>query len=414
MNIQLKYKEFTLKLLGYTVVSLTIISTLNLLIDPFGIYNIFNVPGFNKVKPDIYKKARMSKAHSLYRLNPDTVIAGTSRSEWGINVKNELLKRDSVKIYNLSLPGASIIEIFKYIKFANRNGGVKRVILGLDFFSFNALYKDKPDFSDERLNSKWNLLHESFTVMLSVDTLLSALQTLYGQNYSGQLQFDRDGQINDDSIRANYKRLTPYDHLWSGVLTFMKTYFPDANANFNFKRDELDTIKTFKELILYCRNQRISLYLFISPVHAVRLETINALGLWNKYEYWKRSLVRILESEKKQSPSIKTILYDFSGYNQFSTEDLPSPDNKSREMNYFWNDDHYKSEIGDIILEILLVENKENKSTSADFGIILNENTIERHLRETRVKHEKYGANHASISAQINDLKALLNSKRAF
>lgn len=413
MNSQLLYKRFTLRLLISTVAILVILSAINLIVDPFGIYNVFISSGFNKIKPDMYKKARMSKAHSVYRMNPDMIIAGTSRSEWGLKVNSPILKESAFRTYNLSLPGARIDESYKYIKFANRNGSVKDVILGLDFFSFNGNKKDKPDFSDERLNSTWSLWIESLTLLVSVDTLVSSIQTLKGQKYSGNLQFDRNGQIDDRSISANFERSTPYDHLWSGVLSFLKRYLPNAEAKFSFSMGSLNTLETFKDILSYCRERRINLHPFISPIHAIRLETIRELGLWHKYEYWKRSLVRILEEERRVSPENRVILYDFSGYNEFTTEDIPSPKNRNHKMNYFWNDNHYKSELGDIILgKIFSKIEKADESIPNGFGIILDINSLEEHLLETRKKQAEFGAQHASALFQINKLKSLLNSNK--
>jgi hypothetical protein len=43
-------------------------------------------------------------------------------------------------------------------------------------------------------------------------------------------------------------------------------------------------------------------------------------------------------------------LWDFSGYNDFSTEAVPAPGDKKSATRWYWESGHFKSSLGDLIL----------------------------------------------------------------
>ena len=63
------------------------------------------------------------------------------------------------------------------------------------------------------------------------------------------------------------------------------------------------------------RAKGVTLITFISPEHAVLLETIDRLGAWPVYQAWKRRLVELLTA-------LDVPLWDFSGYNDYTTTAL--------------------------------------------------------------------------------------------
>ncbi|NEP89480.1 MAG: hypothetical protein F6K18_23075 [Okeania sp. SIO2C2] len=132
------YAHF-LKIFGVVVISqLTVVFTINLLVDPDKIYRIINIEYFNQEKSLIEKQGmRKVKSLDIEQGNYEILLLGTSRVQNGLNPRSQVF--GSKKTYNAGLPLAGIYELHQIIDFARtrKNSSLKTVILGLDFFSFN-------------------------------------------------------------------------------------------------------------------------------------------------------------------------------------------------------------------------------------------------------------------------------------
>ena len=61
-------------------------------------------------------------------------------------------------------------------------------------------------------------------------------------------------------------------------------------------------------------------------------------------------------------------------------------------MLYYWEHSHYRSEVGQIILEKLF--RKDRLDVADDFGVELTGETIEQHLSDFRKKRSEYITSH--------------------
>jgi hypothetical protein len=137
----------------------------------------------------------------------------------------------------------------------------------------------------------------------------------------------------------------------------------------------------------YCRQGTIFRF-FIQPNHALS-EIANWTERWEEKENWKKALVGVIEARKQEGCDIR--LFDFSGFNSITTEDIPQVTGKDT-MKYFWEQSHYRSEVGYKILEQLFATAPQPESS--DFGIELSAGTIEQHLHNLRKKRSQYIKNH--------------------
>jgi hypothetical protein len=63
------------------------------------------------------------------------------------------------------------------------------------------------------------------------------------------------------------------------------------------------------------------------------LELFRATGLWNAFEDWKRKVTQIANEEAAASGAAQPFpLWDFSGYNPATIEDVPAPGDLKSEM----------------------------------------------------------------------------------
>lgn len=123
---------------GALLAGILVSVSLNLVVDPYGIWRLFEVEGFNAAKSERRDQAHMFKAVDLIRDPPDVLILGSSRVAYGLDPGHPALATIG-RAYNAALPGGNIGVIRLYLEHAVSNGGSgpRAVILGLDFFDFN-------------------------------------------------------------------------------------------------------------------------------------------------------------------------------------------------------------------------------------------------------------------------------------
>ena len=75
-------------------------------------------------------------------------------------------------------------------------------------------------------------------------------------------------------------------------------------------------------------------------------------------------------------------LWDFSGYNSVTTENIPIRGDSNVRMQYFWKFSHYKTVVGGWILERVLNAERSKSHIPQDFGVQLSRENIEAHLAQ--------------------------------
>jgi len=104
-----------------------------MLVDPYGIYGAPVVHGFNHYKYlTTGNRERMVKAHQIKGLQPDGLILGTSRADWGLAPEHPTLKERVERPFNAALGGGTIYEALAYLRHAHAVAPVNTVLLGLD------------------------------------------------------------------------------------------------------------------------------------------------------------------------------------------------------------------------------------------------------------------------------------------
>ncbi len=136
----------------------------------------------------------------------------------------------------------------------------------------------------------------------------------------------------------------------------------------------------------------------------------------NKYdifEQWKRDLVNTIEQVNQEYPNqYPFLLFDFTGYNSITTEAIPTKDSQ-KQMKWYTESSHYKKELGNLVLDIVLNYPSINYNIYDDFGILIDNNNIESHLanirRQQRKYHEKFPHELIEIEELAKKNQALLN-----
>lgn len=397
----------------------------NLAVDPYGMYRISDIAGFNSHKPAIYNRVRMAKAYEIRRTKPRTIILGTSRTHLGIRPSHPAWPVDGLPVYNLAFDGATTKEMYYYLRHAHAVQPLRLVLLGLDTYHLtNAPGTTRPDFDAQLLlqdHSPWSQLWASLAdakLLISYDTILESIATIRAQKQAPSAWFAKDGQrLGEIFFRQpweHFQTLGPrayFDEIDKQEVGYKLEWRIPQKAARNSKlnpdtqADPVTSLGYIKHIIEFCRAHNIELVLFITPSHVHQLEIADATGEWPTIENGKRTLVQLLEDDaKKQHGRSAFPLYDFSGYTSVTSEDLPPSDSRV-ELKYYWESSHFKAIVGDMVLNRIF----SGGAVPSGFGIRMNSGTVEAALLEIREQQKSYRTSHpddiARIQREIADYK---------
>jgi hypothetical protein len=324
------------------------------------------------------------KPYRVQVVRPKTLALGNSRVEAGIDPDSLRWPATARPVYNMALPATGIDAALLSLQHVMQAGKLEMVVVGVDFFDF--VINDKPDTAkpqtqqlsefEKRLlvnrdgspNAPYSLqrLKDGVSTMFSLNALVDSVQTVVLQNRSDQPDLTDRG-FNPMREFQRFIRVDGQHVMFRQVeTTYLTNYLRAPKAIY---RAGTTTSKEFEELraiIGLCRNSGIRLILYIHPSHAHMLESYRIAGLWPLFEEWKRAVVRIVDDDAAAHPSAPPAdLWDFSGYNEITSEAVPAAGEKRKAMRWYWETGHYKREVGDIVLDRILSAGRSGGATPA-------------------------------------------------
>lgn len=355
-------------------------------VDPYAIYR--ETPAADV--PMRVMSERIFKTVKLARMPADVVFIGTSRTDIGIGREQPALPGQ--RLANLATFGQPLQETRRLFELAVREGKPRTVVIGLDFFAFNALFAPPSDYVEDNYSPL-----RPVTLLLSISSLSDALK-----KYRQPAPTVADCCYPDGFRTGTDPGYMPrrYHHYFveSERMYLMEKYLPYPQCTFDYVQQgkAQSTLVDMHAILALAQREHIDLRLFISPSHARQWETIAASGLWERWEDWKRKLVEINEQEARQAGSAPFPLWDFSGYDEVSSEALP--DDATQElMRGYTDSSHYVPAVGQRLVARLF-------GASDDWGVRLEQDHVETHLAEVRTARQRYRAGHARDVAEIEEL----------
>lgn len=431
MMINSIFKNY-IRLVSLTAVFiLSAVIIFNAIIDPYGLLPWPRIDGINTYKPSTFKRVRLLKAYDLWRIKPQSVLLGSSRSHLAFRTSHPDWAQQYSRRYNLAFDGATTKEMYTFLQHAHAVSPVKQILLGLDTYHLShAPASTRPDFDSSILMNKNNplsfpkILGSSLRILSSLDTLSDSMKTIRSQQTQEPNWFAKDGQrLGEVFFRRpseNFKKFGPryyfeeIDTLEVGFKLEWRIPSPSQSIPGIKPSEQSTSMDYIKKIIAFCRNKNIDLKIFITPAHAHQMELDYAVGEWNTMENGKRELVNILNEDAKLYKDRLAIPFiDFSGYNSITSENLP--DNDKDEMKHYWDSSHFKEQIGDLVLSRVLNINSNDQKIPADFGILLTAENIEQALKNIQTSQLSYRQSHPQdvhkIQLQVEEYKRKHNIK---
>ena len=414
-----------------TLIAIVLGAAANFLIDPYGLHRFIDRDGFNRKKPKSGVNGQLVKPYNVQVVRPRTLVLGNSRVEVGIDPQSMLWPATARPVYNMALPASDISAAVRSLQHVLSVAKPEMVVVGIDFFDFlvddrqNAAQTRRPieptEF-DKRLlvnadgsrNDLYPLqrIKDFASALFSLNALADSVQTIALQMRNDQQDLTSRG-FNPMREYQRFVRVDGHHTLFRQVdTTYLTNYMRSPKAIYRAGSSTSTELDHLRQLIRMSRAAGIRLILYIHPYHAHMLESYRIAGLWPLFEEWKRAVVRIVDEDAAAWPGAAPVdLWDFSGYNEITTERVPAVGERGKAMQWYWEAGHYKREVGELVLARMLADTRSGGHAPSGFGIKLNRQNLEPHLAATRAGQQAYQGARQDEIAELENLAQSVRSR---
>lgn len=380
-------------LAGTVAVLAVVVLVLTITVDPYRMFGTPTVRGWTELKPRAYEQMGIAKTYQLERIAPRTLLLGNSRTEIGLDPGSPRWTTAQRPVFNAAEAGGGIFTSLLMLREALAVRPPKTIVLGVDFLDFlgSSGTPVTPKTDERRLlvdrdgranpSRKYQIWRDRLASTLTIDALADSVMTLVNQDAASSATITSLG-FNPLREYVVFVARDGYHGLFSqknAILRKQYALYPKPD----FAHPSLiASYRCLVEIMQIAAKRGIPLVLYIHPYHADYLEMLHDLALWPSFEAWKRVIVAAVERTRTAMPS-DIRLVDFSGYDEFSTEPVPPPGDRSSQMQWYWEPAHYKSALGEHILAAIFRD-------ELNFGRDLTSANIERVLAEIREQRARF------------------------
>lgn len=403
------------------------IAAFNALMDPYVLFDTPRIDNVNRYKPTGLNFIRLSKGHRVSSGQYETLILGSSRTGRGLNC--ELLGYADDDCYNASTTAATPAESFRYLQ-QQAPQSLNSVYLGLDLFTIVDMRLLNASFVDDRLrtgaNGQWNyryykqFISDYFGSLVSYQVLEDSRLALRSQQNTvvmplqdGMPEIHSDGSWGEDPTRLKAraaggnlrgkKQEKRFVHLYH-VMTelFQRSRHEHSEAGLAVTSSMDRHLLAFRDAVEYSHAQGLDLKIFFNTAHAYYWQLLYEQSEGRLLDYWKQRIVEINQHSAEKFGAAPFPVFDFSGFNTISTEEVPSRLNDYRFMDGFQDIMHYNLETGGKMVNIMAAECRSERGD--DWGLCVDQENIQAHLRSQRRKYRQYVSDNQGVLAAFEQL----------
>jgi hypothetical protein len=362
-----------------------LVGAVDALIDPYLVIGAPRIAGLNAVKPESETHTKLVKDYLIARVQPAGLLLGDSKVDIGLDPDSPSWPEDAKPVFNYGIPGTGVRDALINLRRAIELGTISRGLVLIELEEFmtpaDTTIAQPPGPAATTLSGLQGIGQHANDVLLatlSLDALRASVVTVAAQGRRDVADISFAGASSEGGFRG-VVAADGYDALFlqkdSYLTKRMKRLAEALRARPEAGLGSLDAVT---DMIVLCRQQGIALDLAIAPFHADFLEALDHAGLWPRYEQAKKELTRLVAAEGGNTAR----LWDFIGYDAYSTELVPGPSDRGGSMRtrWFWEPSHFKRVLGEKILATIY-------RGGADYGVRLTPDMIGAHLEaETQAK----------------------------
>ncbi|WP_432377848.1 hypothetical protein [Duganella sp. P38] len=384
MHAQADWRRYVAIFCGISLVATVAVAALNYHVDPYLIHQ-WNTPNVQRLLPGREKLSPWGKTYALARFRPEVLYVGNSRTELGLPVNSVVFGQR--RVFNAALSGASLGDAAAMVRHAAAVSRLDTVVWGIDAPSFS-MELGNTDFERGLVAEDKHYFLRRLMINLkraiSVDMTMDAIRVLRGTfgavcQSSLALYGQRDGRCvreRIDSLGGTSAAILPR------VRDFARGAGPTADA-----MRELD-----ESVAGLCRaGTRVMLY--VNPTHAMTADALYWAGKWPVMEAWQSQLSALAEERRRQGCDVR--VFDFSGFNDVTTEPPPQAGGRPEMVNY-WETSHYRANVGQMVLERM-------SGGVGSFGVELTPASVFLHQAAQRAARDAYHQTHPIETAMVRE-----------
>ncbi len=367
-----KGRRFCQVWLAALLAVVALVGAINALIDPYLVIGAPRIAGLNAVKPEVETHGQLAKDYVIARVHPVGVLLGDSKVDIGVDPDSPNWPAESRPVFNYGVPGEAVVGVIANLRRAIALGSLRRALVLIELEHFMAPAEadgvQPPELAMTPPSGLQDIRQRASDLLLatlSLDALRASILTVAAQGRPDTWNLSPAGATGEGGFRA----MVATDG--TAALFLQKdSYLAQRTAHLAAGLSALpgaglSHLDALADMIALCRRNNITLDLAIAPFHADYLEALDQAGLWPRYEQAKQELTRLVAAEGGDSVR----LWDFLGYDAYSTEPVPGASDRGGSTNWFWEPSHFKRVLGEKILATIYRD-------AAGYGVRLTPDTI--------------------------------------
>ena len=371
-----------------TLALLVAVVAVNLVVDPYGLFRIVDVPGLNRIKSQAGERAALFKRTGVERMRPASLVLGNSRAEIGFDPESPAWPESARPVFNLALPGAGTAAVADELAEALRSTSPRLVVVGLDFLDFRVDPSSDESFTAQPANADSTRgLRDRAAALLTLNALADSLTTIRAQHepYAASLT---DAGFNPKRDYIGVSRREGYFAMFrQRDQENARAYVRGPKSVFQTGKRPAPAFDAVDNIIALARARGIALRLVLYPYHVHTLMLFQLTGLWPAYEDWKRELVGRVDAARG---TMDVELWDFTGFSRYTDEQVPRPGDTLTELQWYWEAGHFKKSLGDLLLANMF----DKRNNHEQWGRQLTGRNLDELLRQQREAREDYVRTH--------------------
>ncbi len=372
-------------LLGIPGVLLTLMAAINTIIDPFDIYRVVTVDGFNAQKTELPAEgARVSVSFDVLRGAYPVAFFGNSRVQ--STIPSEIAGLPA-PVLNAGMANVTGLELAKAVRLVPLNGGVRCVFIGLEYEEFATLGRVRGAYWLSAFPDGSSSLAKLRTAF-SFTTFNRAVQTV-AANLAGR-------------TAARPEAIVVPSHQHDAFVVSAR----EAFARFrNFEYDA-QRVTILGRTITRLASHGVQVFGFLSPIHAWNEEALWQAGHGPDSLRLRRDLVEIFAQAAaypSSAPCAKgksASLWDFGGFQPISVSPVPMSGAASAQP-YYREAMHYTRAVSIALARRIVGLDNGLGVSNTDFGIEITRENIDADLAAIAHRRDHWLASSPDASALL-------------
>lgn len=339
-----------------TISGVVLCVALVVVVDPYRLYRLVDLPGFNRVKPQPERYQKEIKLAGARAVHANVFIVGNSRAEIGFDPDYRDLSAPGLSPYNLALSGRKIQTAREQLDYLQKAGQRPvKLIVGVDFLDFlinpasASVQPALPRPASLADDLKWK-----FDVLFSMTSVSDAIRTLAIQRAT---EAETITALGFNPLREYVKIARDdgyYPIFQQRAAEYARKFVSAPHGLIASDSGSSNDFNQLRDILANAGRGQTEVYVVIYPYHAQILAMFEQAGLRSVFEEWKTLLAHQIDAVRAAQPDARIVLWDFSGYSAIQCEAIPAKGDKRSQTKWYWEAGHFKPALGNLMLARML------------------------------------------------------------